>query len=97
MKIDLNVCIKMFKLYLILRMIIYIYIYIYILLPLKIGVTKEIISRGPQVADMECRELDWPAEPTGPLFFMSASSFITNINIHYIVLVQEDERSCFMR
>jgi hypothetical protein len=24
--------------------------------PLRLGVTKEIMSRGPQVADMECRE-----------------------------------------
>jgi hypothetical protein len=28
------------------------------MLPPKLGVTKEIMSLGPQVADMECRELD---------------------------------------
>jgi hypothetical protein len=28
------------------------------MLPPSLGVTKEIMSRGPQVADMECRESD---------------------------------------
>jgi hypothetical protein len=39
----------------------------------NLGVTKEIMSRGPQVADMECPEPDGQSiAPEGPSFFIDA-------------------------
>jgi hypothetical protein len=34
------------------------FIFLLIPTPPRLGVTKEIMSRGPQVEDMECRESD---------------------------------------
>jgi hypothetical protein len=39
----------------------------------NLGVTKEIMSRGPQVADMECQEPDGQSiAPKGPSFSFDA-------------------------
>ena len=52
-----------------------------------LGITKEIMSRGPQVLDMECREPDdLSMVPEGPSF-LQCSPHITSSSIHHTGLV----------
>jgi hypothetical protein len=47
-----------------------------------LGITKEIMSRGPQVLDMEYREPDdLSMAPEGPSF-LQCSPFISSSSIH---------------
>jgi hypothetical protein len=52
--------------------------------PHKLGVTKEMMSRGPQVEDIVCREPDEQAEPLlTPYITMIYSSNVHHISLAY--------------
>jgi hypothetical protein len=62
-------------------------------------ITKEIMSQGPQVADMECRETTWSAIPfahmENPLTTTNGHSFADDI--HHISWLSEGSGPCSMR
>jgi hypothetical protein len=62
--------------------------------PPFLGITKEMMSRGPQVADMEYRETDQQEEPhiTPPITMRSMVAPFTTPT-----WLTEDNRSCSMR
>jgi hypothetical protein len=57
--------------------------------PPLLGITKEIMSRGPQVLDMEYQEPDRLEHgPGGPIFSsFQCLHFVSNNNIHHLDLV----------
>jgi hypothetical protein len=67
--------------------------------PYFIGITKEMMSRGPQVADMEYRETASPAVSTctNRDLLHHHKSQVHHEDIHHISLVPEDIRSSSMR
>jgi hypothetical protein len=62
--------------------------------PPFLGITKEMMSRGPQVADMEYREAD---EQAGPFIHHTSPSDRWQQHPPHLAWITEDNRSCSMR